>query len=311
MEFKEQRGIAYCGLACVLCSDEECPGCAVKVADGGGCSAGKCAAEKGVAGCHACPDYMSCTESMPHGKRNQAFNSYAREFGLDALIDRLRTNYLNGITYHRPDKLKGDYDVMETESEILGLLRYGRNDPYAVCPEFDTEHFHLRQVCEDDAEDLLCFYGDLSKWMFYGNTWCNGIFSSERPTVEEMRNCIRSWLDEYRNKFFIRLSVIDKMTGKPIGTAEIFDNLDKAKRGAALHIDLSAPYETQGYITELLTLADNELFSLFGFKYLIVWATPEATERVAALRSAEYKVYESEDREHYYVKESPVLVEKT
>jgi RimJ/RimL family protein N-acetyltransferase len=272
------------------------------MAGGGDCAVGKCAVEKGIAGCHACPDYASCTESMSHGKRSQAFNRYAREFGLDALIDRLRINHKNGITYHRPDKLTGDYDSLETENEIWGLLRYGRNDPYSNCPEFNTEHFHFRQVCEDDAEDLLCFYGNLSKWMFNGNTWCNGIFSSEHPTVEEMRKCIRSWLDEYRNKFYIRLSVIDKATGKPIGTIEIFDNLDRATQGAALHIDLSAPYETQGYITELLTLADNELFSLFGFKYLIVWAPPEATARIKALRSVGYKVYESEDRNHYYSK---------
>ncbi len=306
MVFYEKRSIGYCGLACVLCSNKECSGCTVGIANGGDCSAGKCAAGKAIDGCYACSDYASCTESMPHGKRNQAFNRYAQEFGPDALIDRLRVNYENGITYHTPDKTPGDYDVLETENEIFQLLRYGRSDPYAKCPEFDTEHFHLRQVCEEDAEDLLCFYGDLSGWMFNGNTWCNGIFASTHATVEEMRKCIRSWLDEYKNKFYIRLSVIDKAAGKPIGTIEVFDNLDRAKRGAALHIDLSAPYETQACITELLALADKEFFRLFGFKYLIVWAAPDAKERIAALRSAEYKLFESETREHYYTKESSV-----
>ncbi len=291
MDFIERRGIAYCGLACVLCGDKECPGCAAVIAGGDGCSGevcsvGKCAVGKGVAGCYACPDYSTCAESMPHGKRNRAFNRYAREFGRDALIDRLRVNHKNGITYHKPDGLTGDYDAPETEAEIFQLLRYGRNDPYAKCPEFDTEHFHLRQVREEDAEDLLCFYGDLSGWMFYGNDWSNGIFSSEHPTVEEMRNCIKSWLDVYKDKFYIRMSVIDKASGKPIGTVEIFDNLDRAKRGAALHIDLSGSHETRERIAELLTLADNEFFSLFGFKYLIVHAAPNAAERIKALRSA-------------------------
>jgi RimJ/RimL family protein N-acetyltransferase len=179
-------------------------------------------------------------------------------------------------------------------------------DPYVKCPEFDTEHFHLRQVCEDDAEDLLCFYGDLTGWIFYGNDWCNSIFSSSRPTVEEMRKCIRSWLEVYTNKFFIRLSVIDKATGKPIGTIEIFDKMDSATCGAALQMDLSAPYETQAYFTELLTLADEEFFQLFGFKYLIVWATPDAKERTLALRSAGYKPFDSETRKHFYKKESSV-----
>jgi RimJ/RimL family protein N-acetyltransferase len=186
------------------------------------------------------------------------------------------------------------------------LLRYGRNDPYEKCPEFDTTHFHLRQVREEDAEDLLCFYGDLSGWIFYGNDWCNEIFSSSHPTVEEMRACIRAWLEVYASKFFIRLSVIDKATGKPIGTIEIFDKMDIATRGAALQMDLSAPYETQAYITELLTLADKEFFPLFDFQYLIVWATPAAKERLQALRAAGYKPFDSDDREHYYRKESSV-----
>ena len=240
MDFQEKRSIGYCGLACVLCSNKDCPGCAVEIAGGGNnCSAGKCAVEKGIDGCYACPDYGSCTENMPNGKRNKAFNRYARKFGHDALIDRLRVNYENGITYHTPDKTSGDYDVLETANEIYQLLRYGRNDPYAKCPEFDTEHFHLRQVRMEDAEELLCFYGDLSEWMFYGNAMSNSIFSSRHATVEEMKKCIAIWLDEYRNKYYIRFSIIDKATKKAIGTIEVFDNAGKDE--SYLHIDLSAP----------------------------------------------------------------------
>jgi len=127
MEFHEKRGIGYCGLACVLCSSKDCPGCAVGIANGGDCSSGKCAAEKCVDGCYACPEYDTCPEDMPHGRRSRAFNRYAREFGKQALINRLRTNYENGITYHKPDKTPGNYDVLETEEEIYQLLRYGRN----------------------------------------------------------------------------------------------------------------------------------------------------------------------------------------
>jgi hypothetical protein len=121
-----------------------------------------------------------------------------------------------------------------------------------------------------------------------------------------MRTCIRSWLDVYKIKFFLRLSVMDKAAGKPIGTIEIFDNMDRATRGAALQLDLSAPYETQAYITELLTLADKEFFPLFGFQYVIVWATPDAKERLQALHSHGYTAFESEGREHFYRKESSV-----
>ena len=126
MEFRTERGIAYCGLACVLCSDESCVGCKAKSANGEGCSVSESAMEKGHHGCYACTDYPSCGEGMLQGKRNKAFNRYAQEFGEDALIERLRINYENGITYHRADKLPGDYDVLETEDEIYGLVRFGR-----------------------------------------------------------------------------------------------------------------------------------------------------------------------------------------
>ena len=304
MEFQNKRGTGYCGLACVLCSNEDCPGCAAEIAGGGNnCSAGKCAAGKGIAGCHACPDYASCTEGMPHGKRNRAFNRYAREFGLDALIGRLRVNYENGITYHTPGKTSGDYDVPETDGEIYQLLRYGRNDPYIKCPEFDTEHFHLRQVRMEDAEELLCFYGELSEWMFFENAKSNRIFSSRRATVEEMRKCIASWLGEYKNRYYIRFTVIDKATKKAIGTIEVFDN----PGNSYLHIDLSAPYETQSYISELLSLADEKLFNIFNMRTLLVQAVPAAKERTTALQSYGYKPYEcTAGGKHYYAKKNTI-----
>lgn len=303
MEFQEKRGIGYCGLACVLCSDKDCPGCAARIAEGGGCSAGKCAAEKGVGVCCACSEYP-CNENMLQGKRNKAFNRYARKFGLDALIDRLRVNYENGITYHTPDKTPGDYDVPETENAIYQLVRYGRNDPYANCPEFDTEHFHLRQVCMEDAEELLCFYGDLREWMFFGNTWSNGIFTSSHPTQDEMQKCIASWLEEYKNKYYIRFSVIDKAADKAIGTIEVFDNA--GKDDSYLHIDFSAAYEAQSYISELLTLADKEFFKIFNIKNLLIQAVPSAKERIAALQVFGYQPFTCKaGGKHCYKKRNP------
>ena len=125
VKFREERGIGYCGLACVLCSVEDCPGCAAKSGDD--CSLRICAVEKGVDGCFACSMYP-CDEKMHQGKRNRAFNRYTQNFGRQAMIDHLRINYENGIVYHEPDKSQGDYDKLETEDEIYRLLRYGRNE---------------------------------------------------------------------------------------------------------------------------------------------------------------------------------------
>jgi hypothetical protein len=95
------------------------------------CWVRKCARKKGVDGCFTCHEYP-CGKNWPllQNKRNKAFIRYAREFGKQALIDRLHVNYENGITYHNPGcipfRSAGDYDVLETEDEIYQLLRYGR-----------------------------------------------------------------------------------------------------------------------------------------------------------------------------------------
>ena len=127
MRFREERGMGYCGLACVLCSSEDCPGCVAKIAGGHECSLGKCAVKKSVEGCYACA-HCPCGEAMLQNKRISTFNRFAQEFGKQALINRLRVNYDNGITYHKPDNSTGDYDVLETQEEIYHLLCFGTSD---------------------------------------------------------------------------------------------------------------------------------------------------------------------------------------
>ena len=186
---------------------------------------------------------------------------------------------------------------------------------YEKCPKFETEHLFIRQVREEDAEELLqVFYGDLTGWMFYGNAMCKSIFAGRYATPEEMRKCIRCWLAEYQKRYYIRMTVIDKQIKKAIGTIEIFDHIhsekdwqsDVVKQGFVLHIDFAASYEKQEYLSELLHLADQEFYPLFGFEYLLIRAVPSATERIAALTADGYEPFDWEPgREHYYMKRRP------
>lgn len=182
-------------------------------------------------------------------------------------------------------------------------------DPYEECPEFETAHFKLRQVREADAADLLCFYGDLNGWMFFGKM--DDVFPSRFATQEQMKKCITCWLGAYSAKVYVRFSLLDKATGKAVGTLEMFDKvgqdnhqtLEAVKQGAALHLDLSAPYEKRETIEELLMLAEKSLSEVFGVKYLLVRAVPSAAERIAALRFIGYQPFEWETgREHFYMK---------
>ena len=131
MVSNEKIGLGYCGIACILCGlySKGCPGCAAGVASGFDCSVGKCAADKAVDGCYACPEYP-CGEKLLQGKRSKAFIRYIQEFGSQALIERLRVNCENGIMYSTNAKRtdEDDYDKCETEQEVIDLLVNGRLD---------------------------------------------------------------------------------------------------------------------------------------------------------------------------------------
>lgn len=170
MEFREERGIAYCGMACVLCRFEgydDCPGCVATINDReDDCFIRQCAKKKGIDGCYACPDYPCGKDCLPlQDKRNKAFLRYAREFGKQALIDRLRVNYENGITYQEPgtqphSKSGGDYDFLDTEYEIYKLLRYGREEAVSDGDRAGAETKNMEITIKPLSPELTADYFD-------------------------------------------------------------------------------------------------------------------------------------------------------
>ena len=144
LESENRKGIGYCGFACELCYNDCLVCCKTEVACGGNeCPAGHCAAKKGINGCYACPEYPGCEKDPLCDKRLHAYNRYIREFGERALIDRMRVNNKNGVVYQSPEGSIGDYDKQATEEKIYRLLRYGKNDPYESCPEFETKNLYF------------------------------------------------------------------------------------------------------------------------------------------------------------------------
>jgi len=132
MGCRNEIGLGYCGIACVLCDlyKKGCPGCAEGIAGGFECSIGRCAADRRVEGCHVCPEYP-CGENLIQDKRSKAFTRYIQEFGSQAFINRLSENCANGISYSTNAKRTecDDYDRCETEREMIDLLKNGRSSP--------------------------------------------------------------------------------------------------------------------------------------------------------------------------------------
>lgn len=300
MKFYAEKDLALCGLACVLCSQEDCPGCKERgCKEGSDCSVYQCATSKGLDGCYQC-DEFPCEEKMLQGVRNRAFNRYAKEHSKQALLDRLRDNFEKGIVYHKPDGLKGDYDMMDTENEIIQLIQFGKRNPYVECPVFETENFILRLVTEDDAADLLTCYSDTSARPIFNSDTCTSNFFYD--TSDEMSDCIKMWLNSYVRKEFVRFSIIDKFSSHAVGTIEMFGMVGKYKttRGI-LRLDIMSKYEEAAYLDELFTLCLNDFFDLFAVNQIVTKAIPQAVKRVNILKKLGFVVYDFPEREYYWI----------
>lgn len=121
--FAPEKGIAFCGLACCVCGENQtCPGCR---ADGcpekQSCGILRCCRERGLEGCWDCPEFP-CGQPMLQKPRVRAFCCLAARYGAAALIERLGQNAAQGVRYHWPGMLVGDYDVPENEKEIMSLV---------------------------------------------------------------------------------------------------------------------------------------------------------------------------------------------
>lgn len=114
---KRALGIARCGLACCLCSENvSCNGCKTdgsmelsRCKDAEWCEVRKCGIAKKLNGCHECRP-AECRKGVFAEKiKPRAFAEFARRYGIEMLLDCLERNEQNDIVYHR-EGIMGDYD---------------------------------------------------------------------------------------------------------------------------------------------------------------------------------------------------------
>jgi len=122
---KRQLGIARCGLACCLCSEnEQCNGC-----DSGNCPDAKicenrvCSAENGYTHCFCCSE-SECRKGILSKIKPYGFTLAAKRYGLERLLDCLERNEKNGVVYHR-EGITGDYDDFDDVEELISFIMTG------------------------------------------------------------------------------------------------------------------------------------------------------------------------------------------
>ena len=122
---KRELGIARCGLACCLCSENDhCSGCNFEdCPDKKWCENRKCSIDKGFSNCFECGE--ECRKGLLAKIKPYGFTLFIKRYGLNELLDCLERNEQNGVIYHR-NGINGDYDDFDDAEELINFIKSGK-----------------------------------------------------------------------------------------------------------------------------------------------------------------------------------------
>ena len=122
---KRELGIARCGLACCLCSENtKCNGCnSGECPDNDWCENKKCSLEKGIAHCYECKE--ECRKGLLSKIKPYTFSIFAKRYGEEQLLNCLEKNEQNGVVYHR-EGITGDYDYFDDIDQLISFIQTGK-----------------------------------------------------------------------------------------------------------------------------------------------------------------------------------------
>lgn len=121
---KRELGIARCGLACCLCSENvTCNGCGSnECPDHDSCENRKCSIAKELTHCYKCEE--NCQKGLLSKIKPYTFTLFAKTYGEEQLLDCLERNEKNGIVYHR-EGINGDYDEFDDVEKLMKFIMTG------------------------------------------------------------------------------------------------------------------------------------------------------------------------------------------
>lgn len=154
---------------------------------------------------------------------------------------------------------------------------------YEKCPVLENNNFLLRFVKETDASDLLSVYADEKAVPFFNSDNCNGD-DFHYTTLERMKQAIEFWLFSYKERYFVRWSVVNKKTDTAVGTIELFNRRadDYFNSCGILRLDLHSDYEKTDIILDILGIIIPPAYELFECGMIASKAVPAAKKRITA-----------------------------
>ena len=156
-------------------------------------------------------------------------------------------------------------------------------DIYTSVPTFENDSFILRFVQKGDANDLLAVYSDKNALPFFNSDNCHGD-NFYYHDLDRMNKAVDFWLDSYKNKWFVRWSIIDKTIKKAIGSIELFhrEANDAFNHTGLFRLDLHSDSEKSDTIEEISGLIIESAYSLFDTNRIITKIPLYAIERQTA-----------------------------
>lgn len=156
---------------------------------------------------------------------------------------------------------------------------------YQTCPTLENEKFLLRLVENKDVDDLLCVYSDKNALPFFNSDNCDGD-NFYYATREKMTEAKTFWDLAYKNGWFARLAIVDKLKLKVIGTIELclrFSD-DEFNNMGILRIDVRSDYENCDALYSIISLIMPHITDMLGCIGVITKAPIYAIERINAIR---------------------------
>lgn len=163
-------------------------------------------------------------------------------------------------------------------------------DPYITCPTFESDSYLLRLAGPADTLDLLAVYSDEKAVPLFNSDNCHGD-DFHYTTLERMQGAMDFWTEAYREKWFVRWTIIDKKTQKAVGTIELFNRQaeDYFNDCGLLRLDLRSDHEHEEGILEILSLIVPPAYDLFHCQMIATKVIPSAARRKEAVERLGFK----------------------
>ena len=162
-------------------------------------------------------------------------------------------------------------------------------DVYEICPVIENDFITLRQTTYEDAQELFRCYSDINAAPLFNSDNCNGD-TFFYTTVEQLLKTMELWDYSYKNRHFVRWTVISNNTNEIIGTVEMFHRRanDEFDHYGILRIDLQSKFENMEVISSILEVANQQFYKLFDVCAILTKAISIATARILSLKEKGY-----------------------